>query len=856
MHAQEVTFIKLVQGEKQFQVPLYQRTYSWTQPELRQLWDDVSDLVEAQLDGESPASHFLGSVVLAPGQLAAGGVQRWLVVDGQQRLTTLMLAFTALRDHLRETGGGESAKAADKIEDQYLVNKYLDGTDHYRLLPTQADRDAFIACVSGGPRAGGEGNIGAAYRFFRGVYTEGSRQHGPEWTDAVMTALGALLSIVEITADAQDNVFRIFESINNTGVGLSQSDLLRNYVFMLLPTRGERVYQQLWLPMQQQLGPKNLELLVWLDLVVRGNSRAKQTDIYREQQRRLQPLAGNEDALQAEIAALTERGQRLLRVLDPSRETDPALRAALERLGRWGGQTHYPLALFLLDRVDAGDSTAAEAAEALRFVESYLVRRLLCQSSTTGLNRLFMEAPKELEQGLPVAQAVRRYLSAKRTGARVWPDDAEVMEAVRRKPFYTAGRSQQRFFVLRTLEESYGASEVVDYARSPLTVEHVLPQNPSRAWFELLAEEAEDGQGPQEMHELLVHTLGNLSLSGENSRLSNHPFRRKQEILDSSALRMNLEIAAEPRWGAKEIAARSERLGRRAVEIWPGPIRGKREVPEEWPGWSELRSALVAVPAGSWTTYGAMAALIGSHPVPVRNYLAGTSGLHGAYRVLTADGRVSDNFRWPDGDQGDPRTLLAAEGVPFDGTGRASVAHRLSADDLATLLDKELPRDNAESVLPDAEVQGRAARFEQLLRENHPALAESVLSVLGFWQRLDPDCSLVYGRAAETSCFPTLDLRAGGGSGTSWPLAVYPVAGTVEVVFQYLRTRPPFDDTEARRELLRRLNQIDGIQLAEAKLELRPSFPIEVLARQSEEIQGALEWFVHFTALHLAQQAA
>lgn len=136
----------------------------------------------------------------------------------------------------------------------------------------------------------GGGNVGVAYRFFRGVLAEGSEELGTGWIESVINTLGGLLSIVEITADVHDNVFRIFESINNTGVGLSQSDLLRNYVFMLLPTSGEVVYQQLWLPMQRQLGPKNLELLVWLDLVVRGNSRAKQTDIYRDQQRRLEPL--------------------------------------------------------------------------------------------------------------------------------------------------------------------------------------------------------------------------------------------------------------------------------------------------------------------------------------------------------------------------------------------------------------------------------------------------------------------------------------------------------------------------------------------------------------------------------------
>ncbi|MFD7876920.1 DUF262 domain-containing protein, partial [Streptomyces sp. NPDC059766] len=351
MHAREITFSKLVQGEMQFQVPLYQRTYSWQREQLQQLWDDVQELAEDQLEGRPPAAHFLGSVVLAPERVAAGGMQRWLVVDGQQRLTTLMLAFTALRDRHRERG---AAKKADRIHDLLLVNGYQDGEDHYRLLPTQADREAFVACVESLPKAGGPGNIGASYRFFLAALTEGEENGGEEWVDAVERVLGNLLSIVAITAAEGDNVYRIFESINNTGVGLSQSDLLRNYLFMCLKTRGESVYRNVWLPMQELLGPVNLELLVWLDLVVAGNSRAKQSDIYRDQKKRLEPLADDEAALQAEIASLAERAGRLKRILEPAREPDPALREVLERLSRWGGQTHYPLALHLLDLVDSG----------------------------------------------------------------------------------------------------------------------------------------------------------------------------------------------------------------------------------------------------------------------------------------------------------------------------------------------------------------------------------------------------------------------------------------------------------------------------------------------------------------------
>ncbi|MET7901961.1 DUF262 domain-containing protein [Streptomyces sp. NPDC005355] len=848
MRAQEITFLKLVQGDKQFQVPLYQRTYSWGRDQLKRLWEDVGELVDQHVSGERTAPHFLGSVVLAPGQIQAGGVQRWLVVDGQQRLTTLMLAFTALRDHLWETG---DPRGVDRVHRQILVNEFHEGLDHYRLLPTQADREAYTACVQSRAEAGGSDNIGAAYRFFRGALAGGQEAGDERWIGTVETVLKDLLSIVEITAESGDNVYRIFESINNTGVGLSQSDLLRNYVFMLLPKRGERVYQELWLPMQQSLGPKNLELLVWLDLVVRGHYKTKQSEIYREQQKRLQPLAGDEDALQREIAQLAERGQRFLRIIEPHREPSPALRAVLERLAAWAGQTHYPLALHLLDLVAAGSTTPDDAAQALLYVESYLVRRLICQTPTTGLNRIFMEAPKELETDRPAAEAVRRFLSGRR---RRWPGDEELREAIRSKPFYWSGRPPQRGYILRRLEESYRPTEPVDFAKASLSVEHILPQRPAPAWFDLLADETEPNQTPQELHDLLVHTLGNLTLTGDNAKLSNHPFERKQQILESSALRMNLEIASAQRWGKVEILDRADRLTERAVGLWPGPTGGVKPADEEWPGWAELRAALVAMPSGTWTTYGDVAELIGSHPVPVGRYLGSNPSVIGAYRVLNADGKISPDFRWPDGsDRQPPQDLLTREGVRFDPSGRAHRSQRLTAAELTTLLGKDVARQVSHDPLPDGEDAQAAERFRTQLQGHCPEAFAGVLAALDFWRRQGGYVN--YGRHEETSCFPMLDGGTSRRPHLMWPVAIYPVSGLVEVVFQYLKDRSPFDDTEQRREFLHRLNKIDGIDLPEAKLELRPSFPVRVFAEHGDEICGVLDWFVHTAALDLARRA-
>ncbi len=222
MRAHEVSFLDLVQGEKQFQVPLYQRTYSWSDKQLTQLWRDLLEQAEGMAAAAGRPGHFIGSIVLAPSpSMAAGGVQRWLVVDGQQRLTTLMLVLAAIRDHVRV----EDEAAADRIHRQFLVNEFRHGEEHLRLLPTQADRESYRALILGSPGGSAAGAVTEAYRFFR---TSLVAADDPDDVGRIEEVVKSGLSIVEISADRGDNVYRIFESLNNTGLQLSQADLLRN----------------------------------------------------------------------------------------------------------------------------------------------------------------------------------------------------------------------------------------------------------------------------------------------------------------------------------------------------------------------------------------------------------------------------------------------------------------------------------------------------------------------------------------------------------------------------------------------------------------------------------------------------
>jgi alkylated DNA nucleotide flippase Atl1 len=844
VRAHEVSFLDLVQGEKQFQVPLYQRTYSWMEPQLGQLWRDILEQGEAIASGTARSAHFIGSVVIAPSPtLHAGGVQRWLVVDGQQRLTTLMLALTAIRDHVGANGGSADA---DRVHRQYLVNEFRQGDDHLRLLPTQADRDTYRALVlrtAGGSVAG---NVEEAYRFFRTALVTADDPDDDEDVNRIEQTIRAGLSLVEITAERGDNVYRIFESLNNTGLQLSQADLLRNYLFMRLPNRGEDVYRDVWLPMQDQLASRDLELLVWLDLVIRGDERVKQTEVYRAQQERLEQVPDDEAAIEAEIVELARRSRHLERILHPSREPDTDLRAALLRLKAWGASTAYPLVMHLLDLQERKVASTDGVVEALRYVESYLVRRMMCQVPTNNLNRVFNTSPQAIGETAPVAAAVRIYLSGRR---RYWPSDAELRRSIRTRPFYWTGRSAQRTFVLRRLEESYNAAEPVDFDRAKLTIEHVLPQTPTPDWLDLLSTEVTDEAGPKELHELLVHTLGNLTLTAENAKLSNIPFQRKQDIYDSSSLQMNREIADTDTWGKAQILARAERLANSALQLWPGPTDAAHD-DTDGRDWTLLRRACAALPPGTWTTYGHLAELIGSHPVPVGVHLA-TNPVPNAWRVLMADGTISPGFRWEGSDRtDDPQQLLKSEGVIF-ADGHAEPAQRITAAELAGLLGMETgdtPAPDKGEVTIDSDA---GQRFLTQLGDAHAHSVDAVVAILRHWQTLGGQLS--FGRASETSCFLILDAGRHDLDPT-WPFAIYPKSGTVEVVFQHMRRRPVFDDIALRDEFRHRL-QPAGIVIPESKLNLRPSFRLELLRDPAarEAVQAALEWFTVVFHARLAQ---
>lgn len=679
MQVRDTNLEELLAGVKQFRVPLFQRPYTWDEPNHAQLWRDIVGVYDAAQDPDTAIplddvpSHFLGSFVLAPHAGAASGLATFVVVDGQQRLITLTLALCALRD----LAALNEPIARDRINETYLVNKWKTGLNRYRLLPSKQDQESLIAAIDDKPAKGGADAIGSAYRYFASRLAEADGNGDSMDLQVLERVIVSKLAIVDITAQVGDNIHRIFESLNATGVSLTQADLLRNYLMMLLPTRVDAVYEEVWFPMQQELGSDNLEALARVDLQRRG-LQVRADEVYRMQQKRLRPFEADEARIESEIRDLAIRAVHFGTILNPQREADEGVRRRLQFLDRWGAQTAHPLIMFLYELREDGIITSEDLEEALEHLESFLVRRLLTGASRKNLNRIFPQVARHLRDRIgkaPVAAIVREELSGERL---YWASDSAIRKAASSEPFYFYGRALQRRMILERIEESFHHKEQPQLATLNLSVEHIMPQTLSDEWREDL-EQA--GQNPDEVHSELKHTFGNLTLSAYNSELSNKPFERKQQIYGDSHLSLNKDLAVGEVWGREQIQQRAADLATRIVEIWSSPAATSDHL---GPSWTRLHAAIVAIPPGYWTSYGDLAELVGASTQAIGSHIAANLSLIDAHRVLTSSGVPSDDFRWHDpSDTRDVREVLDQEGLTFSASGEANPEMRLTAEDLA-----------------------------------------------------------------------------------------------------------------------------------------------------------------------------
>ena len=674
MDVAESTLKAILEGSKQYRVPLYQRPYAWKKANLRKLWDDIADLVVLRKTNPE-ASHFTGTLVLDIGAVTTESTQL-LVVDGQQRLTTLSTLLAAIANEWERLG---ETIAAKRIREQVLVNAFAVTTDaRYRLRPANFDEEMYRSVVEGKPIKSSNSFIDDAYFFFDKQVK--NLEPGVTLSD-IENAVQLGLKFVSITAKNDDNVYRIFESINNTGVALSQADLIKNLVFMELGSDSERIHTTLWNAIQKDLSAEDIENLFWIEAQWR-NPLVRKLDIYEDQKSHIKNFNTEQLISYLENALAIADAIRLARLTVP--ETDQEVRLHLARLA----SLEYPGLLVLITRIlylrNKEVISSEDAASALAIIESYMVRRVIMLVPVSNLSKIAAYVASSLHGD--AAKEVHKLLS---TGRRSYQKDSTILASAPTQMVYSGGRAKQMKQILSWLLQSEQGKDSIEF--SSMTIEHVLPQTltgEARAEF---ASTLHEGEDPAELHEQLVHTLGNLTLTNYNSELSNNAFsvKRSERLLKTGVL-ANQQIAASEVWGPEQIRRRSLKLAQDICRLWAGPDEALLELEPATVG-DRIDELISSIPEGKWTSYGTIANVIGTASQVVGNRI--TKGSQdGAWRVLRANGEIAPGFKWAANspNQGkELREVLELEGVRFTNQGLAVESDKFGEEDLVTALGLE-----------------------------------------------------------------------------------------------------------------------------------------------------------------------
>ncbi|OOE58615.1 hypothetical protein BZG13_06345 [Salinivibrio sp. ML323] len=557
MKATEAKMLDFLKKSPQFIIPIYQRTYSWTEPQCRQLWDDV---LRAGTN-DAISAHFIGSIVyIEQGLYQVSSQSPLLVIDGQQRLTTAMLMIEALCRHLGDDEPIEGF-SAKKLRNYYLLNPLEEGERGFKLLLTETDKESLLALFRQKPLPP-EGSLRIKENF------EWFEQRVKRLDDLGPLCRGlAKLMIVDIALSRdQDNPQLIFESMNSTGRELSQADLIRNFVLMgLEPEHQRQLYQDHWRPMELDFGQEgygaHFDWFMRHYLTVRTGEIPKIGDVYEAFKafaRAPKQVERGVDALVAEIHAFS--GYYCAMAL--GKESDKLLAEAFRDLRELKVDVAYPFLLELYEDYKASLLQREDFAAAVRLVEGYVFRRAVCAIPTNSLNKTFATFGRALKKDRYLESIQAHLLNL--PSYRRFPRDEEFRRELMTRDLYNF---RSRSYWLRRLENHDRKERVpVD----EYTIEHILPQNEnlSPEWQHAL------GEDWQRIQETWLHTLGNLTLTGYNAEYSDRPFAAKRDMkggFKESPLRVNQGLGALETWNETTIKERAERLATVAANVWQAP---------------------------------------------------------------------------------------------------------------------------------------------------------------------------------------------------------------------------------------------------------------------------------------------
>lgn len=554
MDARKGNIYEILNGNKQFLIPVYQRYYSWDIEQCTRLWNDI---VEMQKKGK--VGHFVGSIVNIAEQAMPTGVQKYMIIDGQQRMTTLSLLLLALRDYAIKNPDDTTINAR-RIDNMLLKNEYESGDERYKLLLTETDRDILMRLVEEKPiPEDTRSRLLDNYKFFAGKIADKELQPAE-----VYESIGKL-QIVNITLDRSvDDAQAIFESLNSTGKELSESDLIRNYVLMgLEPTEQTYVYEHLWRPMELLFVYETQDSVMdrfFRDYLTMKITRIPKQDRVYEEFKLYH--------LNCEFGTIRELCQDLLTYAKYytdmvfKRSSNPSLKSLYEDINDLRMEVSYPFLLKVHNDYAEGIISEDDLKLIIRLCISYVFRRSICDIPTNSLNKTFATLRNEIRPD-DYVNSIKAFFVL-RDDYKEFPNDDKFTAAFVSRDIYTM---RSRNFILSHLE-NYGNKAPIIIEN--YTIEHIMPQNSSLSpeWQQML------GANWREVQKTYLHTIGNLTLTAYNSEMSDHPFMVKMDMeggFKESALRLNAYVVKLTEWNEQRIKERASLLADKAKQIWAFP---------------------------------------------------------------------------------------------------------------------------------------------------------------------------------------------------------------------------------------------------------------------------------------------
>lgn len=554
MKATSANLLTVIKGPKQFVIPIYQRTYSWQISHCNKL---LTDILKVSADSTLPG-HFIGSVVYFQESIhTVSDVPKMLVIDGQQRITTVSLLIAALADFMKNHETNLDTNFS-KLQNYYLLNPEEDGDLKYKLLLTRRDKDTFINIVNGvKPEGDYSLRILENYQFFK-------EKIRPENVSQIYNGISRLFIVDVALEKDKDNPQLIFESMNSTGLDLSQADLIRNYVLMGQDMKIQtELYEKHWFPMERGYGNDYTStfdsfmrdyLSVQTGVIPKIDKVYEQFKSYVRDSKDTEVITG--------VVQDIEKFSRYYVNMVLFKEPDVDLQKGFRALSKLKVDVSYPFLLPVYNDFYDSVISKEEFLEIVSLVESYVFRRAICGIPTNSLNKTFVTLYKSIVKECYV-ESIKAAFQGMESYKR-FPSDIEFRNEIALKDVYNF---RPRNYLLSNLE-NYGRKELVNI--DACTIEHILPQSADLSidWRNML------GDKWREIQQSYLHTLGNLTLTGYNSELSDRSFQRKKIMeggFDDSPLRLNHFMKSVDVWNEEQIIQRAEALARKAVEIWKFP---------------------------------------------------------------------------------------------------------------------------------------------------------------------------------------------------------------------------------------------------------------------------------------------